>query len=50
MSLINCKVEPKLKWARHCVLYVAGTDNANGNTIKDAKLYVPVVTLSARDN
>ena len=37
---------------------VAGTDNANGNdddnniifTIKDTKLYVPVVTLSARDN
>ena len=39
-------------------LSVAGTDNANGNnddnniifTIKDTKLYVPVVTLSARDN
>ena len=36
----------------------AGTDNANGNnddnntffTIKYTKLYVPVVTLSARDN
>ena len=34
----------------------AGNDNANGNddniifTIKDTKLYVPVVTLSARDN
>ena len=39
-------------------LSVAGADNANGNnddnnivfTIKDTKLYVPVVTLSARDN
>ena len=39
-------------------LSVAGTDNANGNnddnniifTIKDTKLYVPVVTLSARVN
>ena len=36
---------------------LAGTDNANGNndnniifTIKDKQLYVPAVTLSARDN
>ena len=37
---------------------VAGADNANGSnddnniifTIKDTKLYVPVVTLSTRDN
>ena len=57
MPLINCKVELKLRWTKHCVLSVAGTDNANGNdsdnitfTIKDTKLYVPVVTLSARDN
>ena len=31
-----------------------GADNVNGNniifTIKDTKLYVPVVTLAARDN
>ena len=40
------------------VLSVAGTDNVNGNnddnniifTIKDTELYVPVVTLSAREN
>ena len=56
MSLINCKVELKLKWSKYCVLSAAGNDNANGNddniifTIKDTKLYVPVVTLSARDN
>ena len=57
MSLINCKVELKLRRTKHCVLSVAGTDNANGNnddniifTIKDTKLYVPVVTLSARVN
>ena len=36
--------------------FTAGTDNANGNsnniifTIKDAKLYVPVITLSAKGN
>ena len=36
---------------------VTGTDNANGNnddniifTIKDTKLYVPVATLSVKDN
>ena len=56
--MFNCKVELKLRWAKHCVLSVAGADNANGNNndnnvifiIKGTKLYVPVVTLSARDN
>ena len=56
--MINCKVEIKIRWTKHCVLSVGGTDSANGNndnnniifTIKDTKLYVPVVTLSARDN
>ena len=43
MPLINCKVELKLNWAKHCVLPAAGTDNNNGNrnnfifAIKDAK-------------
>ena len=56
MPLTNCKVELKLKWSNYCVLSAVGNDNANGNddniifTIKDTKLYVPVVTLSARDN
>ena len=58
MPLINCKVELKLRWTKDCVFSVAGTENANGNnddfniifTIKDTKLYVPVVILSARDN
>ena len=31
MPLINCQVEIKLRWTKHCVLSVAGTDNANGN-------------------
>ena len=56
--MINCKVELKLRRAKHFVLSLAGTDNANGNdddnniiiTIKDTKLYVPAVILSARDN
>ena len=57
MPLINCKVELKLRWSKHCVLSLAFTDNGNSNnddsniifSIKDTKLYVPVVTLSARD-
>ena len=56
MPLTNCKVKSKLKWIKDCVLSVTGNDNTNGNpdhvifTIKDTKLYVPVVTLSAKDN
>ena len=58
MPLINCKVELKLRWTKYCVLAIVGTDNVSGNddnnniifTIKYTKLYVPVVTLSARDN
>ena len=56
MPSINCKVELKCKWYSYWVLSAAGNDNANDNddniifTIKDTKLYVPVVTLSARDN
>ena len=56
MPLISRKVELKLKWTKYCVLFAAGVDNTNANpnnivfTIKDAKLYVSVVTLSARDN
>ena len=47
MQLINCNMELKLRLTKHCVLPVAGTNNANGNdddniifTIKDTKLYV----------
>ena len=53
---INCKVELRLRWTKYCVLSsVAGTKGNNDDnniifTIKDTKLYVPVVTLSARDD
>ena len=56
MPLINCKVELKLKWKKHCVLDAAGIDNINANdnniifTIKDTKLYDLVVSLLAKDN
>ena len=58
MSLINCKVELSLKWIENCVLTSAAIDadaNATGADsatfkITDAKVYVPIVTLSAEDN
>ena len=56
MPLINCKVDLKLKWKKHCVLAAAGAEDAGANsnntifTIKDTKFYVPVITLSAKDN
>ena len=56
MPLINCKVELKLKWTRYCVLSANISDNNDASsdnvifTIKDTKLYVPVVTLITKNN
>ena len=58
MSLINCKIHLKLNWNNACVMYgantYAGSDNANDREttfpITSTKLYVPVVTLSTKDN
>ena len=58
MPLINCKVELSLKWIENCVLTSPAVDANANNTgadsatfkITDAKLYVPIVTLSAEDN
>ena len=47
MSLINCKVELLLKWYERCLLTAAATATFK---ITDAKLYVPIVTLSIEDN
>ena len=47
MPLINCKVELSLKWYERCLLTAATTATF---TITDAKLYVPIVTLSIEDN
>ena len=57
MPLINCKIELSLKWIENCVLTsaeigsnanVTGADSATFKII-DAKLYVPIVTLSAEE-
>ena len=47
MPLINCKVELSLKWYERCLLTAANTATFE---ITDAKLYVPIVTLSVEDN
>ena len=47
MPLINCKVELSSKWYERCLLTAATTAIF---TITDAKLYVPIVTLSIEDN
>ena len=64
MPLINCEVSLTLNWSQNCVLTsrtyreansdaepaVAGINNPKNATfkIKDTKLYVPLVTLSAQ--
>ena len=48
IPLINCKVELSLSWYENYILYSAG--NNTTFTITDAKLYVPIVTLSAEEN
>ena len=50
MPLINCKVELSLKWIENCVLTTSANANKATFKIADAKLYVPIVTLSAEEN
>ena len=52
MTLINCKVELNLIWTKNSVdkVNVNTKDDNIISTIKYTKLYVPVVTLSAKDN
>ena len=57
MSLINCKVQLKLRWTEYCVLSAADVGNVKSRdsnniifTMKDTNVYATVVTLSATDN
>ena len=58
MPLINCKIHLELSWNDDCVMHGADTYAGGGNandreaTFKttSTKLYVPVVTLSTKDN
>ena len=51
MPLINCKIHLELNWTKNCVMSTVG-DNDNKTTfqITSTKLYVPIVTLSTKDN
>ena len=51
MPLINCEVNLILTWSSTCVLVSTNIQNQNARfAITDAKLYVPVVTLSTQEN
>ena len=50
-SLINCEVNLTLTWSESCVIVYTNIANQGVQLeIKDAKLYVPVITLSIEDN
>ena len=48
MPLINCKVCFELNWIENCILSNAG--KSAKLEITDAKLHVPIVTLSTKDS
>ena len=56
MLLINCKIDLKLTPTKYSIFSANENDNSNDNgnniifAIKDTKLSVLVVTLSAKDN
>ena len=47
MPLINCKIYLELGWTNDCVVSIIADTKFK---ITDAKLYVPIVTLSSKDN
>ena len=51
MSLIDCEINLHLNWSENCII-VAANVAAQVTTFSttDAKLYIPVVTLSTQDN
>ena len=53
MLLVNCKIDLKLTWHKDCMiscLDAADARNPVSFMITDTKLYVPIVTLSTKDN
>ena len=50
MPLINWKIELSLNFIKNCVLTTAANTSSATFKTTDAKLYVPVVTLSAEYN
>ena len=58
MPLINCEIHLELNWNKNCLMYgadtYAGGENVNNREttfkITNTKLYVPILTLSTKDN
>ena len=51
MPLINCECSLQLKWSKNCILVAGAAANQIPEfQLTDTKLYVPVVTLSTKDN
>ena len=51
MPLINCEINLISTWSANCVIVSTNVANQNATfEITDAKLYVPVVSLSTQDN
>ena len=52
LPLVNCKIDLELTWHKDCI--ISSADAAAGQVVSfmitDTKLYVPVVTLSTKDN
>ena len=52
MSLVNCKIDLELTWHKDCI--ISSANAAAGQVVSfmitNTKLYVPVVTLSTKDN
>ena len=51
MPVINFEINLDLNWSENCILVATNVaTQARTFSITDAKLYVPVVTLSTQDN
>ena len=51
MSLINCENIHDPNWSGNCVIVATNIANQDATfSTTDTKLYVPVVTLSTKDN
>ena len=52
MPLVNCKIDLELTWHKDCMISSAdaAANQVASFIITDTKLYVPIVTLSAKDN
>ena len=50
MPIITCEKNLDLNWSKNSVIVANNADQATTFSITDAKLYVPVATLSTQDN